>query len=287
MAAAEWSLGDPRLRARLVEALGGVCWWQAEIEPMGRWYREALEIWQAIGDEAELANAYYNVSFTYAIPQDRTGPIKDADPDGIGLGYLTKARELFRKMGNARGEANALWGLGNYRYFRNFPDQGVVEFREALDMFRRDEDRTMEAWALHMLGTALLRQGDPAEAARHIVHALRHFHAAGDTAGITLTFDDLSSIAVAEGDFVRAAKLRGVARNLAVETGAMLASYIEDAYEQEMRPSVRSHLAPSEVERLGAEGAALPLDEAVAYALEGSGPPAPSDGPTPDESTSA
>ena len=37
-----------------------------------------------------------------------------------------------------------------------------------------------------------------------------------------------------------------------------------------MRPGVRSHMAADELERLGAEGAAMTLDEAVAYALEGS-----------------
>ena len=98
---------------------------------------------------------------------------------------------------------------------------------------------------------------------------MRHFQAAGDTAGITLAFDDLSAVAVAEGDLVRAARLRGVARNLATETGARLASFIEDEFEQEVRPSVRSHMTADEIDRYGAEGAAMPLDQAVAYALEG------------------
>lgn len=184
------------------------------------------------------------------------------------------------------GEANAVWGLGNYAYFRNRPGQGIAEFREALEMFRQTQDRTMEAWALHMLGTGLLRTGDTEEAKQHVSHALRHFHAAGDIAGVTLTFDDLSAVSVAEGDLERAARLRGAARNLAIETGTKLASFVEDAFEQEVRPSVRSHMAEADIERFGAEGAAMTLDEAVAYALEGvgalegAGHHAP-DGPTP------
>lgn len=277
MAAADWSHDDPRLRARLLEALGGVCWWQAEIEPMTGYYREALTIWESIGDEAELANAYYNASFTYALPTDSSIRLADADLEGIGVGLLSKARELFHKVGDVGGEANAVWGLGNYAYFRNRPGQGIEEFREALEMFRQTQDRTMEAWALHMLGTGLLRLGNTAEAKEHVSHALRHFHAAGDTAGITLTFDDLSAVAVAEGDLGRAARLRGAARNLAIETGTKLASFVEDAFEQEVRPSVRSHMAAAEIERYGAEGAALTLDEAVAYALEGAGQPEPNE----------
>jgi predicted ATPase/class 3 adenylate cyclase len=269
MAAADWSRDDPRLRARLLEALGGVCWWQGEIEAMGRHYLQALELWESIGDEAELANAHYNVSFTYTLVRDPSTSPEEGDPDQLGLRHLTRARELFHKVGNTGGEANAVWGLGNYHYFRNHPGQGIAEFREALEMFRQVQDRTMEAWALHMLGTALLRVGETAEAKRHVAHAVRHFHGAGDSAGLTLTFDDLSAVAVAEGDLERAARLRGAARNLATETGARLGSLIDEAFEEEIRPNVRKHLSDAEVERLGAEGAALPLDEAVAYALEG------------------
>jgi Fe-S cluster biogenesis protein NfuA len=83
---------------------------------------------------------------------------------------------------------------------------------------------------------------------------------------------------VAEGDLERAARLRGAARNLAMETGARLGSLVEEAFEEEIRPSVRKHMSDAEVERLGAEGASLTLDAAVAYALQGC--PAEADHPT-------
>ena len=66
------------------------------------------------------------------------------------------------------------------------PGNGVDEFREALEMFRRVGDLTMEAWSLHMLGTALLRNGEVTAARTAIEQAIRHFHAAGDAAGLTL-----------------------------------------------------------------------------------------------------
>ena len=68
MADEPWSRDDPRLRAKLMEALGGACWWQGDLAEMGERYGEALELWLAIGDEAEIANAYYNASFTGAFP---------------------------------------------------------------------------------------------------------------------------------------------------------------------------------------------------------------------------
>jgi hypothetical protein len=120
-----------------------------------------------------------------------------------------------------------------------------------------------------MRGTALLRHGHVAEARDNISHAMRHFYAASDTAGITLCLDDLSAVEVAEGDLERAAILRGAARNLTVLTGAGLANYVEDLYETGARPKIVEHMSGTELERLGAEGAALTLDEAVAYALGG------------------
>jgi predicted ATPase/class 3 adenylate cyclase len=274
MAAAPWSRDDPRLRARLLEALGGTCWWQGDLSAMGDHYLEALAIWEPIGDDAELANAYYNASFTWTVPRS-TADTEDSDPDKQGLRYLELARDIFHRTGDRRGEANALWGIGNYAYFRGYPRNGVDEFRLTLPMFRDVGDLTMEAWGLHMLGTALLRNGDVEEARVHIGHAIRHFYAAGDASGLTLTLDDLSAVAVADGDLPRAARLRGAARNLTTETGAQLAGYVEDTFETGARPGVRSHMSSDDLARYGAEGAAWTLDEAVSYALEGADPATP------------
>jgi hypothetical protein len=209
---------------------------------------------------------------------DGPDAIAASDPEGIGLQYLERARDIYRRIGDRRGEANALWGLGNYHYFRGFEDHGVPEFRQALEIFREVGDLTMEAWSLHMLGTGLLRGGVVDEARGHIEHAVRHFHAAGDAAGLTLTLDDLSAVAVADGDLPRAARLRGAARNLTTETGTGLAGYVEDSFEMGVRPGVRSHMSESDLARYGAEGAAMTLEEALAYALGDDGGEATEDG---------
>ncbi|MEO8571452.1 MAG: hypothetical protein ABI553_07090 [Chloroflexota bacterium] len=268
MAEAPWSRDDPRLRARLMEALGGVYWWQGAITLMALRYEEALELWLAIGDEAEIANAYYNVSFQYAIPDELGGKVA-VDVDQHGLTFLAHARDLYQKLGDRLGEANALWGIGNYRYFQEYDDYGIKEIRQALEIFRLLGDRTMEAWSLHMLGTGLLRKNEVAEAREHIIHAMRHFYAASDTAGITLGLDDLSSVAVADGDLPRAARLRGAARHLTAVTGTGLAGYVEDLFEAGVRPGVRGQMSEEELARYGAEGAAMTLDQAVMFALEG------------------
>jgi predicted ATPase/class 3 adenylate cyclase len=273
MAAAPWSHDDPALRARLLEALGGVCWWQADIRAMRPAYSEAVEIWRRLGDNAELANALYNYSFLFSVPEDPVSldPGKalnaNLDPTGEGRRAQEEALALYRELGDERGEANVLWGMGNARYFSDDPTAGIEEFSAALDKFRRVGDRTMEAWSLHMVGSAFLRVGRREESRPLIEEALRHFFVAGDAAGMTMVIDDMSGQELADERPERASRLWGAGRALAKATGATLASFTDGWIETLLRPNVRNAIDPSDLERWAAEGAAMTLDEAVAYAL--------------------
>ncbi len=265
MAEAPWSRDDPRLRARLMEALGGVCWWQADIPAMGRAYAEALALWESIGDEGEIANALYNDSFRYAV-SETTG---EWDPDRIGFNQMHRAHDLATAAGDERGRGNALWGIGNWLYFHAADDRGISQFAEALVVFRHLGDRTMEAWSHHMLGTAQTRLGVSLDDARgNVETAMRLFHGFGDVAGLTLTLDDFASIAIALGDLPRAAKLWGAARALSAAGGVGLADFVDTQYESYGRPSTRQAFDPAELDRLAEEGRSMSLDESVAYALE-------------------
>ena len=264
MADAPWSRTDPRLRARLMEALGGVCWWQADIPAMGIAYAEALQLWQSIGDKREIANALYNDSFRYAV-SEKPGEL---DPDRAGFNQMNRARDLATEVGDERGQANALWGIGNWLYFHEADDLGASRFEAALMMFQRLGDRTMEAWSHHMLGTSQIRLGPLEESRRNVQAAMRLFHGFGDVAGITLSLDDFASIAIADGDMSRAARLWGAARALSAAGGVGLADFVDRKVEFPGRPNARLAIDPTELERVAEEGRAMTLDESVAYALE-------------------
>ncbi|HZC33864.1 MAG TPA: hypothetical protein VE640_11295 [Candidatus Bathyarchaeia archaeon] len=264
IAAAPWSRDDRILRARLMEAVGGVAWWQADLPTMAPAYDEALAIWEEIGDERELVNALYNDSFRYAVADD----MKTSDPDGIGYAGMIRALDLATSIGDERGRANVLWGLGNYIYFHDTDDRGLSRFQDALEVFRRVGDRTMEAWSLHMLSTAQIRAQRTDESRRNASDALRLFHAFGDVAGITLALDDFAALAVADGDLPRAARLWGAARALSSAGGVGLADFVDRQFEFYSRPNARFILEPDELERYARDGRAMTLDESVAYALE-------------------
>ena len=267
MATAPWSHDDPILRARLMEALGGVYWWQADLARMKEAYGEALELRRAQGDKAEIANALYNYSFSFAVSPDPKLDPKAADPDGSGLRAQAEALALYEEMGDLRGQANVLWAMGNRAYFREEHGNGREHFTNALNRFRQVGDVTMEAWSLHMLGSAVLRLGERDESRSILLEALRHFYDASDASGLALVFDDLSAQAVADEDLPRAARLRGAARRLTAATGAQLAGFVDEQLEFYARPKIASRLTPEEMTRYTAEGHAMSLDESVAYAL--------------------
>jgi tetratricopeptide (TPR) repeat protein len=253
--------------------IGGIAYWRADHEATERWYGEALRIREASGDQGELANALYNDAYARMLPL--MYPTDEALTDAEMAPSLQRARsqleralELYREIGDEAGQGNILWALGSFFYFTADAAPAERWYLESLELHRKSGQRTMEAWSLHMLSLAQVAMGRWDDAATNAGHAMRHFHEAGDVAGITLVLDDLASIAIAADDRARAGRLFGAARHLQETSGTALATYAESTYTQFAIPSPRSVLTAEELERYGAEGAAMGLDEVVTYALE-------------------
>ncbi len=272
MAAQDWSL-EPTCAAHFAEAFGGVAYWQADHPAAERWYHEALRIWREQGDKREIANALYNDAYADILPlMGLTGEAlteaQKAPKYVVGLHKLEEALALYREAGDQAGEGNILWALGSYHYFTSDSAPAEHWYTESLKLHRSAGHRTMEAWSLHMLALVQIGMAKFDDARANARAALGHFRDAGDVAGITLILDDLASIAVSAGDPPRAGRLFGAARHLQATSGTTLAMYVEETYLQFNAPSPRSVLSPEDFERYVAEGAAMGLDEIVAYALE-------------------
>jgi hypothetical protein len=98
-------------------------------------------------------------------------------------------------------------------------------------------------------------------------HAMRHFYEAGDIPGVILTLDDVAIMSLAQGDTERAGRLWGAARALQAATGTDLADSVDQTRRLYGTPTPKDVLPSDELARLSAEGAAMSLDELVAYAL--------------------
>jgi predicted ATPase/class 3 adenylate cyclase len=263
LVARPWFAAAPApLRARTHEVLGGITYWQGDLAGARPHYEEALAIWRADGDRAEIANALYNLSFCFTMDVQL-----DAEQRRAARAIIDEAIAINRELGNDRGIADDLWGLGTLYYFANDNEPAAEAFEQARVLYRRLGDRTQEAWSLHQLGSARLKLGQ-LEVARPLLRdGLRLFEAAGDDSAMTLLLDDLAAVAAAEGDTERGARLQGLSIRLQASTGAALAGIVQWRFEELTRPDASKLLSAADVDRLRAEGASLPLPTGIRYAL--------------------
>ena len=247
---------DPSLRMRVLDAAGGLAYWMGDMERAKDAYEESLALARRGGDRGRLAEALYNVSFTYVMPR--------SDMDG-GQRVLEEAAGIYRELGDDAGLVNALWGLGNVHHFDQRWEAARDAYLEALELARRTGNRFMVGWALHMAASAELKLGRYRDAHEHFSEAARRMIDDRETTGIVLSLDGFSELANVVGDIPRSLVLSGAARKLQDDTGTGLAAFSL----QLMRRGTLStgDMDPQEIERLRAEGRSLSIDEAVALAL--------------------
>jgi predicted ATPase/class 3 adenylate cyclase len=252
---------DPAVRARALEAAGGLAYWRGLHEQSRIYYDEALEIAQGLGDEPLLADELYNSAFVRTVLQAQSPELNE------GLQRLEEALALYRKLGDEAGAARTLWGMGTVPYFREDWDSALRIFREAEAAFAGLDDEFMQGWVLHMLGSTEIRAGLLEDGKLHITGALRAMRHAGETTGMVLVLDDFADLAAAKGDLQRSLRLIGAARALEDATDTRLAAVTEDLMRRER---YREALSLKDAQDLLAEGRTMSLDDAAAYALEGS-----------------
>ena len=245
----------PQERLAALEAAGGLAYWQADMRVAQRFYDECLELTRKMGDDRALANALYNAAFPRVVSREA---IAEAKP------MLDEALPLFRKLGDQTGVARVLWGIGNALFFgKEFANARPV-LEEAVALNRSLDDQFGLGWSIHTLGLVTFNLGDMQRARGCWLEAIQLFAAAGDVPGIVLQLDNLSALAREAGDFQRAGRLWAAASAHQISSGTGLGRLLRE----EERRSGREGLNDEEAARVSAEGQAMSLEHAVAYALE-------------------
>jgi tetratricopeptide (TPR) repeat protein len=242
-------------RLMALEAAGGLAYWQADMDVAQGFYDESLELTRQAGDKRAIANAIYNDAFPMLVNRTNLPRAKV---------LLEEALPLFRELTDDGGVARTLWGLGNAAYFGEDFATAKPLLEEAQALFRRLDDRFMLAWSTHTLGLVAVGTGKYEIGKRWFSEALQLFIEAKDVSGITLQLDNLSIIARAEGDPVRATRLAAAAVAQQTLTGTGLGGLLS---QREGRTG-REGLAEKEAAIAWAEGQALTVDQAIAYALD-------------------
>ena len=161
--------------------------------------------------------------------------------------------------------ARVHWALASLAHFAGDYPAARHHLDLSLPTFRRIDDRFSLGWALHILGVVTVKTGDFDAARAAFREGLSLFGEARDVTGLALLLDDLSGLALTEGDVPRAARLAGGAAALQKQSGTDLAAVLNKA-EGRYRPGeqvVDEHT----IRTAWNDGQTLPLDRLIAYAL--------------------
>ena len=257
--------GELKHRAKAMEALGGVHWWQANMTECLQVYAEALAIQRQLGDPKEIANALYNHGLVQAFTAGRENETVTLEETEA---IFDEAEHLYREIGDIGGLGDLEWGRGSsVAYVANEPEEAIGHMKQAIDYYSQAGNEFGMGWGLFEVGVMSFRLGRHQEAWDYLQRGLSLFRSHGDVSAAVLFIASIASVAQEFGDLPRSARLSGAFTSLRITSGTDIVDY---------ETNQLAGLKPEELENLTGdladayrEGRAMDLDTAVAYALAG------------------
>lgn len=248
--------GSRQCRAKAMEAMGGILWWQGKMEECEGVYRQTLDTQREIGEPAEIANALYNHSLALAA----TGVADES------WNELEEAEAIYRELDDPAGLGNVLWGKGNWAMFMGDNERTRELHLRSAEHYRRAGNEFGLGWSLYEIAYVSYKMGEAASGWPYTKEALELFASAKDVSGIVLLTLAAAAIALEVGDTTRAMRLAGGHHRLRESSGTDIAISEENevpGLEPESLKALEGELAAAY-----AEGQAMTQEELVAYALD-------------------
>ena len=250
----------PAVLAAALEAAGGLAYWRGEMDVAEERYERALAIQRGLGDDAAVANAIYNLTMSFG--RDDTLPITVPSER---LALAQEALDLYRRIGDRRGEGNVLWAMLDIEVLRLRPDAAHALGEECLRIFGETGDRFMLAWTQYMLGLNDNLRSDRVSARDRFLSALESFRDGADVSAYGLVLDGLAALSFADGDREHAMRVAGGADAIQQRAGAHLARL--NRQWADFHPELL--LADPALAAAWEEGRAMGLDELLDLAAAG------------------
>ncbi len=249
------ALGDRDGISHVLGVMGMIAWMQGDYALAHSLGDEALALAREGGDKGTIARVLNGLGMTAR---------EQANYD-LALVRFQEVLQLRREWGDEGLIGDALMNLGAVLAFQGDAAAATL-LAEAMAIFDRLGDQLGRARTLHDLAFVAARRGDQALAGAHFAASLALFHQLHERRNAAKCLEGLAGVAVASGQDERAARLFGAAEALREVIGAPLPPSYRVSYDENVG-SLRAHLAAAPVAATWAEGRAMSLEEAVAYAL--------------------
>ena len=243
-------------RAWAMAAAGSLAYWQADPSTARLRYQSQIELAEAAGDEACIADGYFNFGHVAFV---------DGDPVSVQMEYIDTAVERYRRLGDERGAARAAWGRGIVAMSSGDVEHATEYLQSDLATFERLDDRQYHAMTAASLAWAAFAGGDVGAAARLAIESLVESHSMRDLGTTTISLHVGVLLGAMTRRFEEAAEIHGAFDALCERYGVRpplaLSEFVgrQDPFEL-----TRKNLDPRQWAAAYERGRRLTLDEAVA-----------------------
>ncbi|MFN8633969.1 MAG: tetratricopeptide repeat protein [Chloroflexota bacterium] len=244
------------LRARGLQGAGYFALRQSDYPDADARFAEALAIWDELGDRRGRA---MTLSRYAVVPHH----LRDFDR---AKSMLEEGLALSREFGDQHGVQVAVRNLADLARDRGELPEAAAAYQEALAMARAAGDNHDVGYALRGLGHVARAQGQYERAREYLRESLTSLRELRDRRCIPLCLEGLACTETGADWAERAARLFGAAHATQATTGAP-APPADLADYQRTEADARASLGAERFAEIWEAGAALSLDEAVAYAL--------------------
>jgi len=257
--------GEPRHRAKAMEALGGILWWQARMEECFDVYERVLQMQRELGDPKEIANALYNFGLAAAF----TGPESERQ---IGFedmeAVFDEAEEIYADLGDLGGLGDIEWARGSaVAYVAMDPESATEHMKKSVHFYSQAGNEFGMGWGLFEVGNVARRIGRYDEAWEYLRRGLELFTGHRDVSAAVIFIAGLAAVAQDLGDQERAERLAGAFTTLQITSGTDLVSHELNRVAGLDYDTLEALTGDSAVPYR--EGRAMDFDQAVAYAMAG------------------
>ena len=249
--------GDAAGLADALLGLGSIMMWQGEYDLSRSLYEESFAIAQDLGDKQALANSLALIGVIRMRSREYQAAVAPLD----------EALAIKRDLGSDADVATTLVmratvaiHLGEYEYAKTL-------IKESLGIGRELGAERIIAFCLARLGILALHQGEPQDARQYLMEGLDRTYHSGIRRWTRWYLVGLAEVARLSGSVTHSAKLIGASEGILSVPDANYEPATTDEIER-IVANVRDELGEERFAQISAEGRAMTLEEAIAYADE-------------------
>lgn len=250
--------GDPTLgRARALNALGQLLWAANNFHEARKYVEEALSINRSLDDRLTLA-----WSLAYL------GGAASGQGDYVfAQARLEESLTIAQTLGSQRKHvvAHSLLRLGDMYVLKREYSNAQPHYEEAARLMREVREINWLGYIVRRLGYVKLHLGSRADVSAFFSESLTLNVEVAHQLGTIACLGAFAALALAQGKEMRAAQLCGAAERLLVAASFQRWDQVE--YDQTVM-ELRSNVDSKTLEKAWAKGAAMTLEDAIAFALE-------------------